>query len=146
MIQLKHILFFSFLMLHAGMLGQCLDFAKKTAATAMPPFVTDGNYNACEMHEGETAEMYKTFFEGQTYRLVVAKANNLPPVYIRVVDKNGTILFDNQKQNYATTWDFKVQTNQMLVVQIKILEQKNSSIKAKGCVGILFGLASDKKK
>ncbi|PZX20329.1 hypothetical protein LX69_00326 [Breznakibacter xylanolyticus] len=126
-------------------MSQCLDFAKKTASSQMSPYVADGNYNACDMREGETAEMYKTFFEGQSYRLIVAKAPNLPPVYIRVVDKNGAVLFDNQKMNYTHSWDFKVQSTQMLVVQIKVLDQKKAT-KEHGCVGILFGMETSKKK
>ena len=143
---IKNIILIVILLLPLGVSGQCLNFAKSSAATSMPPYITDGNFNACEMHEGETAEMYKTFFEGQSYRMVIAKANELPPVYVRVIDKSGRVLFDNKDLNYATKWDFKVNTTQMLVVQLKVLDPKKSTIKTKGCLGILFGLATEKKK
>ncbi len=120
--------------------GQCLTFAKNSCKATMGSFVHDGNYNSTILSEGETAELFKTFFEGQTYRIAISKVDDLPPIHFKVVDKTGRILFDNKDFNFQMVWDFSIESTQMLVVQMQVLERPGSKDKISGCVSVLFGL------
>ncbi len=127
--------------------AQCASFAKNVAKVKLGEFVHDGNYNATVLGAGETAELYKTFFEGQTYRIAISKIINLPAIHFRLVDKEGTVLFDNKDHDLTDVWDFTVESTQMLIIKLKVLDDYNKSEKiTKGCVAVLFGIEKEKKK
>ena len=127
--------------------AQCSSFAKNVAKPKLEDFVHDGNYNATMLGAGDTAELYKTFFAGQKYRIVISKIENLPSVHFRLVDKDSNVLFDNQEHDFTDVWDFSVESTQMLILKLKILggydDQTNIT---KGCVAVLFGIEKEKKK
>jgi len=121
--------------------GQCDTFLPSGCKAALGNFVHDGNKNSAQLLEGETAELFKTFFANQTYRLVICKADDLPPVHVRVLDSSGRILFDNKNFNYEQVWDFSVKSTQMLDVQMRILPKTADKTKLKkGCVSVIFGI------
>lgn len=121
--------------------AQCVSFAKNVAKIKLGEFVHDGNYNATILGAGETAELYKTFFAGETYRVTVSKIETLPNIHFRLMDKENNILFDNKKHDYVDVWDFTIESTQMLVLKIKVLEDpSNQQTITKGCVAVLFGI------
>lgn len=128
--------------------AQCLSFAKNVGKPKLGNFVHDGNYNATILGVGETAELYKTFFADQKYRIVVCKIESLPNIHFRLVDEKNNILFDNKDHDFVDVWDFAVESTQMLVVKLKVLDDYNNSEDGdtKGCVAILFGIEKDKKR
>lgn len=122
---------------------QCVGFAKSIAKPLLGEYVHDGNYSAAILGEGESAEVYKTFFSNQQYRLVVAGIESLPKIRVVVTDMNKKVLFDNARHNFAKIWDFQMETTQKLIVRIKILEDQNPAKIKGGCVAILFGVQRD---
>ena len=124
--------------------AQCFSYARGVCKTELKEFVHDGNYNATVLTEGESAEIYKTFFSGQEYRVIVCKVDSLPPVSFQVIDEEDRILFDSKKQGGVNVWDFKVETSQQLVIRVTVSEKdKSSKEKIAGCVSILFGIKRD---
>ncbi len=120
--------------------AQCLSFAKNVCKPKLENFVHDGNYNATMLGSGETAELFKTFFKDQKYRIVIGKVDNLPPIHFRLVDEDNNILFDNKEHNYIDVWDFSVETTQMLVLKLKVLDNYDEDNSTKGCISVLFGI------
>lgn len=120
--------------------AQCLDFAKSVCKKQLGTFVHDGNYNASKLAEGEEAELYKTFFFDQKYRISICKDNKISKVHFQIINKQGELLFDNKNYNYTETWDFEVKSTQMLTVIIKILKSSNTPPPPSSCVAILFGI------
>ena len=127
--------------------SQCSGFAKNVAKVKLGDFVHDGNYNATILGSGETAELYKTFFANQRYRIAVSKIENLPTIHFRLVDKENNILFDNQDHGFIDVWDFSIETTQMLILKLKVLSEYDIDAEStKGCVAVLFGIEKEKKK
>ncbi|MBN2668656.1 MAG: hypothetical protein JXR60_05435 [Bacteroidales bacterium] len=127
--------------------AQCKTFAKGTCKTELLPFVHDGIYNATVLSEGETVELYKTFYSGQDYRIVVCGDENLPPIEFQILDGDRNVLFDNREANLAKVWDFKLSSSQMLVVSIQVQtsEEMSDEIKS-GCVAVLVGFMNIENK
>ena len=127
---------------------QCISYARGIAKPKLAPFIHDGNYNATFIEEGESAELYKTFFSGQEYRLVFDAVENLPKnVRIRILDEQKNIIFDNADHNYAYVWDFESQTTETLTIHIKIPENNpENDTFVGGCVAILFGVKPEGKR
>lgn len=120
--------------------AQCKGFAKKTCKGELGPYTHDGNYHAAILIEGEEAELYKTFYSDQDYRVAICGSDNLPPVEFKVMDASKNILYSNKDKDYARTWDFKLESSQQLKLVVKVTRfEQNSEDPASGCVAIMFG-------
>ena len=123
--------------------AQCKAFVKTGCLPNLSLYIHDGSYQAVVMSEGEEAEIYKTIFAGQQYRLHVCSDDNLPDIEFVISDIQRNILFDNRKNNYTKQWDFKSTTSQQIKVTIRVPKTKKGAQEKEltfGCVGILFGL------
>ena len=124
--------------------AQCFSYAKHVCKGSLEEYLHDGNYNATILGEGESAEVYKTFFSEQGYRVAVCKVDSLPDVYFKIIDKDNNTLFDSKQHNKTTYWDFEIETTQQLIVHVEVSEKDpNSKTKVSGCVSILFGIKRD---
>jgi hypothetical protein len=110
----------------------------------LAPYIHDGNYNAAILTEGEDAELFKTFYAGQEYRLAVCGSEPLSKVEFQVMDVERTVLYTNAQNSYKLTWDFKVESTQQLIILVKVHDSTGSSDNVNsGCVAIMFGLKTD---
>ena len=125
-------------------LAQCKSFIKNSCAPQLKPYIHDGNYQAVTMSEGEEAEVLKTIFAGQQYRLLVCVDQVMPDIEFVVTDIRRTVLFDSRKNDNAKSWDFKAEASQQIKITIRIPKSKKQNGSEKelnfGCVGMLFGL------
>ncbi|MFO7868376.1 MAG: hypothetical protein R6U95_03650 [Bacteroidales bacterium] len=125
--------------------GQCRSFAKNECKPDLEPFVHDGIYNATELSEGESAELYKTFYSNQEYRIAICGDADLPTIKFQIMDADRNILFTNQDKDYARIWDFKLEASQQLIVSIEVQtdDERISDTFARGCVAVLIGFKTD---
>jgi hypothetical protein len=120
--------------------AQCKGFAKKICKLELIPFIHDGNYHAAILTEGEEAELYKTFYSGQDYRIAVCGSEVLGAIEFRVIDGYKNVLFDNREHQNVRIWDFKLESSQQLKITIKVpVGTGESEYPASGCVAIMFG-------
>ena len=120
-------------------LAQCKAFVKSSCLPQLAPYIHDGSYQAVVMSEGEEAEVYKTIFAGQQYRLFICSEDALPNIEFVVSDIRRTILFDNRKNGNVKVWDFKAEASQQIKITIRVPKPQKEEI-VFGCVGVLFGL------
>ena len=120
--------------------AQCKAFAKKECLPELAPFTHDGNYHAAVLIEGEEAELYKTFYSDMEYRLAIVGEDKLPAIEFRIIDTNKNVLYSNKDRDYASTWDFKLESSQQLKLVIKVSSSNQpGDTPASGCVAIMFG-------
>jgi len=127
--------------------AQCKNFAKNTCKPQLDPYIHDGIYNATELSEGESAELFKTFYSGQEYRIAICGDASLPPIEFQILDADRNVLFSNKEANYAKVWDFKLEASQQLIVSIQVTtnDDKVSDQVARGCVAVLIGFLNTDK-
>jgi len=132
-------LLFAFNSFHVN--AQCKGFAKKICKAELGSYTHDGNYHAAILVEGEEAELYKTFYSDQEYRVAICGSENLPAIEFKVMDANKTILYSNADNDFSKTWDFKLESSQQLKLVIKVTTfEELSDDPASGCVAIMFGI------
>jgi hypothetical protein len=136
----------SLLLSGSGMVNaQCKAFAKKDCLPSLSGYTHDGNYHAAVLVEGEEAELYKTFYSDMEYRVAIVGEDKLPAVEFRVLDANKNVLYSNKDKNFATTWDFKLQSSQQLKLVVKVSSfNQAGETPASGCVAIMFGFKMKK--
>lgn len=126
--------------------SQCKSFAKKVCKLELAPYIHDGNYNAAILTEGEDAELYKTFYAGQNYRIYICGSDALPDIEFQVLDVNRNVLYDNRKNDYSRVWDFKLQASQQLIISLRVKNSEGETDElVSGCVAIMFGIKEDNK-
>jgi hypothetical protein len=120
--------------------AQCKGFAKKLCKLELTGYIHDGNYHAAILTEGEEAELYKTFYAGQSYRLAICGSDVLPAIEYQVIDAYKNVLYDNRKHNMVGTWDFTLESSQQLKILVKVpVSEQKSEFPNSGCVAIMFG-------
>ncbi|MBN2813172.1 MAG: hypothetical protein JXQ80_03785 [Bacteroidales bacterium] len=120
--------------------AQCKGFAKKLCKLELTGYIHDGNYHAAILTEGEEAELYKTFYSGQNYRLAICGSETLSAIEFQVVDAYKNVLFDNRQHNMTETWDFMLESSQQLKIVVKVpVSAQKSEYPNSGCVAIMFG-------
>ena len=126
--------------------SQCKSFAKKVCKAELIPYIHDGNYNAAILTEGEDAELYKTFYAGQNYRIYICASDALPDIEFQVLDVSRNVLYDNRKNDYSRVWDFKLESSQQLIISLRVKnsEGENEEL-VSGCVAIMFGIKEQKE-
>ncbi len=120
--------------------AQCKTFARKECLPELTAFTHDGNYHAAVLIEGEEAELYKTFYSDMEYRVAIVGESSLPAVEFKIIDISKNVLYSNKDNNYASTWDFKLESSQQLKLVIKVSSfNQPGDTPASGCVAIMFG-------
>lgn len=134
------VLFVAIVSFSSSLQAQCKGFAKKICKQELTPYIHDGNYHAAILTEGEEAELYKTFYSGQNYRIAVCGAEPLSKVEFQVIDAYKNILYDNREHNYNLMWDFNLEASQQLKILIKVpVNNKQAEYPFSSCVAIMFG-------
>ena len=124
--------------------AQCKGFAKKICKLELIPYIHDGNYHAAILTEGEEAELYKTFYSGQDYRLAICGSDALPDIEFQVIDAYKNVLYDNTEHNKARVWDFTLEASQQLKITVRVPNSNiESEYPASGCVAIMFGFLDE---
>ncbi len=124
--------------------SQWKSFAKKVCKLELTPYIHDGNYNAAILTEGEDAELYKTFYAGQNYRIYICGSDALPEIEFQVLDVNRNVLYDNRKDDYSRVWDFNLQSSQQLIISLRVKNSEGESEElVSGCVAIMFGIKEE---
>jgi hypothetical protein len=126
--------------IHGKADGQCKAFARRVCKLDLEHFIHDGNYHAAILTEGEDAELYKTFYADQTYRIAIC-ADILPAIEFKVMDIQRNILYNNRENDFSNTWDFRLESSQQLMISISVPGSEPGSEPGSGCVAILFGLS-----
>ena len=120
--------------------AQCKGFAKKICKLELDQYIHDGNYHAAILTEGEEAELYKTFYSDQEYRIAICGSDALPDIEFKVIDANRKVLFDNTKNNNSRVWDFRLESSQQLKIFVKVpVSSESADNIVSGCVSIMFG-------
>jgi hypothetical protein len=135
---------FTFVLFSTATYGQCRTFAKSECKPSLEPYVHDGIYNATELSEGESAELYKTFYSNQNYRIAICGDASLPKIKFSIMDADRNVLFTNQDKNYARVWDFKMESSQQLIISIEVQtsDDKMTDQFARGCIAVLIGFSA----
>lgn len=121
--------------------GQCKTFARRICRLDLDRFTHDGNYHAAVLTQGEEAELYKTFYANQTYRIAICGSDELPEIEFTIMDNQRNILYNNRTGNYSRTWDFRLDSSQQLMVLVKVPSARAGGEPSSGCVAILFGVS-----
>ncbi|GEM_PF-1974230 len=144
--------------LSINLFGQCREYIKAMAPTLLQPYVSDGNFFAPVVYEGDKVQLTRTFIGGQKYKILIM-GMDLWQKYITIKDDDGFTLFQNfpprrKKLNCEFTdyqgnkipcigqnyFEFQPDHTVTLTITVKIQQiAKRKKNRVKGCLGIVVG-------
>ena len=122
--------------------AQCLDFVKTKGFIKLDTaiYLPDGRLDAIPLSQGDNFEVYKSFFRGRKYKIVVI-GDDIPGISFTVKNFQRQVLFDSKKRN-SDNWEFVSAKNQNVIINVDIPLAKNGNPKT-GCVAIIVGFAQN---
>lgn len=120
--------------------AQCKGFTKKECMPGLKPYVYNGQLNSAVLNEGDVAELLLTFYSAQNYRIYICAQEMLGNIEFKLLDTDRNTLFYNKDHDFVKFWDFKSNSTQQLIVQVRVPHAEvKSEIIQSGCVSILVG-------
>ncbi len=132
------------LLSHSTLKAQCLDFAKTTGFAKLDTsiYVPEGRLNSLPLSQGDNMDVYKSFFRGREYKVVVVGADGLTNVNFKISNFQRQVLFDSKENGNAAFWEFQSDKNQNLIISIDIPMQTSGQPKT-GCVAVIVGFKAN---
>ncbi len=120
--------------------AQCLDFVKTDGFEKLNTelYVPEGRFDALTLSEGDNLKVYKSFFRGRTYKVVVTAEENIDVLNFQVKTMQGELIFDNSQSNNIESWEYTSDKNQNLMITVELPSNSGSQIET-GCVAVILG-------
>ncbi len=121
--------------------AQCIDLVKDKGFTYLDTskYMPEARFNALPLREGDDVDIYKSFFKGRNYRIVVVGAENMPKLNFRVTNFQRQVLYDSSITKMES-WDFISEMNQNLIISVFVPKQEDKKKRPEsGCVAVVIG-------
>ena len=124
----------------AQSISSCKDFAKKGIIEFdTSNYVHDGRYNALKVGEGEKFDVYKPFYRGRKYKIIVIAEENLPGVNLKIDNIRRQELYKSEDKANKQIWIYEPLRNENLIISIEVEANESEVSKNRGCVAVLVG-------
>ncbi len=122
--------------------AQCIDLVKTKGFTYLDTskYIPEARFNALPLREGDNVDIYKSFFKGRTYRIVVVGAENMPKLNFKVTNFQRQILYDSNITK-EESWDFVSDKNQNLIISVEVPEAAKDKKPQSGCIAVVVGFS-----
>ncbi len=134
------IIYFAFF--YSNINAQCLSFVKTTGFSKLDTskYSPPSRLNAVILTEGDIAFIYKPFFAGKKYKIVIICNNDLPLPSFTVKNFQEKILFDSKESDNTDSWVYKPTKSQNLIISLKIPKRSDGETPKTGCVAVVIGI------
>lgn len=125
-----------------GVEAQCIDLVKHKGFQYLDTskYIPEARFNALPLREGDDVDIYKSFFKGRTYRIVVIGAENMPKLNFKVTNFQRQTLYDSSITKMES-WDFVSDKNQNLIISVKVPKAGKDKKPQSGCVAVIVGFS-----
>ncbi len=126
---------------HAQSAASCKDFAKEGFSVLDTTVYThDARYNALKISQGDKIDVYKPFYKGRTYKIVVSSEEILQGMTFKVVNIQKVTLYESKNIENIQTWEFTPEKNENLIITVEIPGPKEAEAEPQsGCVAVIVG-------
>lgn len=122
--------------------AQCIDLVKDKGFTYLDTskYIPEARFNALPLREGDDVDIYKSFFKGRNYRIVVVGAENMPKLNFKVTNFQRQTLYDSNVDKMES-WDFISDKNQNLIISVEVPEAEKDKKPQSGCIAVIVGFS-----
>ncbi len=126
--------------LQAQSSASCKNFAKEGFEVLDTTIYThDGRYNSLKLSQGDKIDVYKPFYKGRTYKIVVSSEKNLDGLSFKVINIQKAVLYESKSLENIQNWEYTPEKNENLIITVEIPAGKDPSVIESGCVAVIVG-------
>ena len=120
--------------------AQCIDFVTSKGFNVLDTgqYIPEGRFDAMTLSQGDYLKVYKSFFRGKSYKIVVIADKKIPVLKFQVKTMQGNVIYDNSNAENKETWEYTSDRNQNLIIKVELPPAKNKKPES-GCVAVLLG-------
>jgi len=125
--------------------ASCTGFAKEGFTVLDTAIYThDGRYNSLKLSQGDKIEVYKPFYKGRTYKIVVSSEDNLSGMTFKIVNIQKATLYESKTTDNVQYWEYTPEKNENLIITVEIPAAAKKDGDAEqtiesGCVAVIVG-------
>jgi hypothetical protein len=132
--------FTSVFALNAQENASCRDFTQDGVTILTDnDFLPDGRFNSVKLSQGDKIEIYKPFYSGRDYLLVITAAENLPGITVEIKDISRKVIFQSDESNSLQEFNYTPERNQNLIISVKVTTSEELEETEIGCVAVVVG-------
>ena len=102
-------------------------------------FIPDGRFNSAKVAPDDRIEIYKPFYRGRNYMIVITIEDDMPGVYVEVKDITRKVILKNDESEKVVKFEFTPEKNQNLIISVKVDKDAEIPDDKKGCIAVLVG-------
>lgn len=118
----------------------CRDFTQNSITVLNDnDFLPDGKFNSVKLNPGDKIEVYKPFYKGRNYMIVVESDVALPGVSVELKDVTKNIIFSTTETKNVQEIIFTPEKNQNIIISVVVSKSEKATSTANACVSVVVG-------
>lgn len=102
-------------------------------------FIHDGRYNAVKLNPGESFDVYKPFYRGKTYNIVMFCDESLPGISFEILTIHQDQVFKSPGGRKFQEFEYTSKKTQNLIIRVSVDQAKTDENYEEACVALLIG-------
>lgn len=98
-------------------------------------YLTDGQDHQIPISSTRFSQLHVVFYPQFNYKIIICGVPETDQVNFQITDEKGSIVFDNQKVNYAKEWEFTYASLMKAIIKIKLTSNKTKDQTVKVVIG-----------
>ncbi len=101
-------------------------------------YIPDGRFNTVKLTQGDKIQVYKPFYKGKKYMIIVACEDTLGGVSVQITDMTRKIFYKSDKPLTLHKIEFTPEKNQNLIISVDV-GKKEGEPAVRACVAVVVG-------
>ena len=101
-------------------------------------YIPDGRFNTVKLTQGDKIQVYKPFYKGKKYIIIVASEDTLGGVNVQLTDMTRKVFYKSDKAKNLHKIEFTPEKNQNLIISVDV-DKKEGEPSVRACVAVVVG-------
>lgn len=102
-------------------------------------YIPDGRFNSVKLTEGDKIQVYKPFYSGRKYMIIVSCEDNLDGLDVELTDMTKKVIYKSDQSQKRHEIVYEPDKNQNLIISVSVKTIGEQKISVKACVNVVVG-------
>ena len=102
-------------------------------------YIPDGRFNSVKLTYGDKIQVYKPFYKGKKYLIIVSCDELIEGISIELTDMTRKLIYKSDSAINKHKVEFVPDKNQNLIINVSVDKKDNQNTSVKACVSVVVG-------
>lgn len=102
-------------------------------------YIPDGRFNSVKLTYGDKIQVYKPFYKGKKYMIIVSCDDMIDGISIELTDMTRKMIYKSDSAVCKHKVEFVPDKNQNLIINVSVDKNNNQTSTIKACVSVVVG-------